>query len=221
MTKFVSYIRVSTQKQGQSGLGLEAQREAVARFVKARGGEIISPEFREIESGKVNSRPELTKALKRCKLTGATLVVAKLDRLSRDLGFLLTLRNSGVDFVACDLPEANTLTIAVMGAMAQHERELISQRTKAALKAAKARGTKLGGLRKGAADITLYKLQSVETQQAKADEFAETMREVIEPLAGQSLTEIARQMNEAGYKTARGLTGTWSAQTVKNLLARL
>ncbi|HVJ40003.1 MAG TPA: recombinase family protein [Dongiaceae bacterium] len=221
MAKYVSYIRVSTDKQGKSGLGLEAQREAVAQFVRARGGEIISPEYREIESGKVNDRPELTKALKRCKLTGATLVVAKLDRLSRDLGFLMTLRNSGVDFVACDLPEANTLTIAVMGAMAQHERELISQRTKAALAQAKARGTKLGGLRQGAADITAYKDRSTQALQAKADEFAESMREVIEPLKGQTLQAIADQMNTAGYKTPRGKIGSWTPTTVRNVLARL
>src|SRR5665213_1755839 len=141
--KFVSYLRVSTAKQGRSGLGLEAQREAVRQFVAARGGKIIAPEFVEVETGKRNDRPDLEKALKRCRLTGATLVVAKLDRLSRNAAFLMTLRDSGVSFVAADLPEANTMTVGVMAVVAQHEREAISQRTKAALAAARARGKTL------------------------------------------------------------------------------
>ena len=138
--KFVAYLRVSTGKQGRSGLGLEAQREAVRHFVASHGGKIIAPEFVEVETGKRNDRPHLENALKRCRLTGATLVVAKLDRLSRNAAFLMTLRDSGVRFVAADLPEANTMTVGVMAVVAQHEREAISQRTKAALGAAKARG---------------------------------------------------------------------------------
>src|SRR3954463_6854012 len=102
--KFVAYLRVSTAKQGRSGLGLEAQRHAVRQFVASRGGKIIAPEFVEVETGKRNDRPDLEQALKRCRLTGATLVVAKLDRLSRNAAFLMTLRDSGVDFVAADLP---------------------------------------------------------------------------------------------------------------------
>src|SRR5882672_7409199 len=149
-SKFVAYLRVSTAKQGRSGLGLEAQRESVRQFVVSRSGKIIAPELVEVETGKRNDRPELGKALKRCRLTGATLVVAKLDRLSRNAAFLMTLRDSGVDFIAADLPEANTMTVGVMAVVAQHEREAISQRTKAALQAAKARGTKLGGRRTGA-----------------------------------------------------------------------
>jgi DNA invertase Pin-like site-specific DNA recombinase len=141
--KFVAYLRVSTDRQGKSGLGLDAQRTAVHQFVAQRGGEIIAPEYREIESGKVNNRPELEKAMKRCRLTGATLLVAKLDRLSRNAAFLMTLKDSGVPFVAADMPDANTLTIGVMASLAQHEREMISKRTKAALEAARARGTKL------------------------------------------------------------------------------
>ena len=120
-SKFVAYLRVSTAKQGRSGLGLEAQHEAVQQFVTGRGGKIIAPEFVEVETGKRNDRPELEKALKRCRLTGATLVVAKLDRLSRNAAFLMTLRDSGVDFVAADLPEANTMTVGVMAVVAQHE----------------------------------------------------------------------------------------------------
>ena len=122
-SKFVSYLRVSTARQGKSGLGLDAQREAVRQFVTSRAGRIIAPEFVEVESGKRDDRPELVKALKRCRLTGATLVVAKLDRLSRNAAFLMTLRDSGVQFVAADLPEANTMTVGVMAVVAQHERE--------------------------------------------------------------------------------------------------
>lgn len=164
--KFVAYLRVSTARQGRSGLGLEAQQEAVQQFVRSRGGKIIAPEFVEVETGKRNDRPELMKALKRCRVTGAALVVAKLDRLSRNAAFLMTLRDSGVDFVAADLPEANTLTVGVMAVVAQHEREAISQRTKAALAAAKVRGTTLGGKRKGAAKIAVHQHRSVVAAQA-------------------------------------------------------
>jgi DNA invertase Pin-like site-specific DNA recombinase len=153
--KFVAYLRVSTAQQGRSGLGLEAQRETVTRFVAGSGGRLIAPEFVEIETGKRNDRPQLAAALKRCRATGATLVVAKLDRLSRNAAFLMTLRDSGARFVAADMPEANTLTIGLMAVMAQHEREAISRRTKEALAAANARGKKLGGNRAGSADILL------------------------------------------------------------------
>jgi DNA invertase Pin-like site-specific DNA recombinase len=135
-------------------LGLEAQREAVRHFVSSRGGRIIAPEFVEVETGKRNDRPELVAALKRCRVTSATLVVAKLDRLSRNAAFLMTLRDAGVEFVAADLPEANTMTVGVMAVVSQHEREAISQRTKSALAAAKARGTILGGRRMGAANTS-------------------------------------------------------------------
>src|SRR5262249_39658819 len=140
--RFVAYLRVSTARQGRSGLGLEAQRETVRQFIASRNGKIIAPEFIEVESGKRNDRPEFAKAIKRCRVTGATLLVAKLDRLSRNAAFLLTLRDSliasGVEYVAADMPEANTMTIGVMAVVAQHEREAISKRTKEALAAAKA-----------------------------------------------------------------------------------
>jgi DNA invertase Pin-like site-specific DNA recombinase len=143
-------------RQGASVLGLDAQRDSVCQFVTSRGGRIIAPEFVEVESGKVNARPELERAINRCKATCATLCVAKLDRLSRNAAFLLTLRGSGVLFVACDLPEANTMTIGVMAVVAQHEREAISAGTKAALAAAKKRGTVLGGHREGSPDIARH-----------------------------------------------------------------
>src|SRR5258706_2822013 len=138
--RYVAYLRVSTDRQGRSGLGLEAQRSAVAQYVAAKGGRIIEPEYVEVESGKRNDRPELEKALKHCRLTGAILIVAKLDRLSRNAAFLMTLRDSGAEFVAADLPEANTMTVGIMALVAQHEREAISARTKAALAASRARG---------------------------------------------------------------------------------
>jgi DNA invertase Pin-like site-specific DNA recombinase len=222
-TKFVAYLRVSTDRQGKSGLGLEAQREAVQRFVAGRGGKIIAPEYVEVESGKRNDRPKLTQALKRCRLTGATLVVAKLDRLSRNAAFLLTLRDSGADFVAADLPEANTMTVGVMAVVAQHEREAISARTKAALESARVRGTKLGGLRRGAADIASYQHQGVLAAALKADEKADELRETVEALQGEglSLNAMAARLNDQGVLTSRGKAGGWTATAVRRVLARL
>jgi DNA invertase Pin-like site-specific DNA recombinase len=141
MKKYVSYYRVSTAKRGQSGLGLEAQRTAVSTFV---GNASILKEFVEVESGKVNDRPQLVAAIDYAKGKGATLVIAKLDRLSRNAGFIFALRDSGVDFVCADMPDANTLTVGIFAVLAQHERELISSRTKAALQAKKKQGHQLG-----------------------------------------------------------------------------
>lgn len=221
--KFVAYLRVSTDRQGRSGLGLEAQREAVQRFVQGRDGAIVAPEHVEVESGKRNDRPRLAQALKRCRLTGATLVVAKLDRLSRNAAFLLTLRDSGVDFVAADLPEANTMTVGVMAVVAQHEREAISARTKAALAAARARGTKLGGLRHGAAEIASYQRQGVMAAAQRADAKSDELRETLETLQaeGLSLNAMARRLNEQGVLTSRGKADGWTATAVRRVMARL
>lgn len=218
---FVAYLRVSTARQGKSGLGIEAQREAVSRFVRERAGKIIAPEFVEVESGKHNDRPELDKAIKRCRLTGATLVVAKLDRLSRNAAFLMTLRDSGVAFVAADLPEANTMTVGVMAVVAQHEREAISARTKAALAAARKRGKALGGLRENAPDIARFQKQAVRAVQDKAQAKAEDRRDVIEALVaeGLSVNAMATRLNEASVRTARG--GAWTATAVKRTIERL
>ena len=218
---YVIYARVSTQRQGRSGLGLDAQREAARQYVVGRGGRVIAPEYVEIESGKRADRPELAKAISRCRKTGATLLVAKLDRLSRDVAFLMTLKNSGVDLAAADMPEANTLMFTVMAGLAQHEREVISARTRAALMAAKARGTKLGGYREGAADITDYQALGVEAVQGKAREDAELVRDDIEPMvkAGMSLRGIASALNEAGILSPR--RKTWSPQGVSNVIERL
>ena len=141
--RLVAYHRVSTVRQGRSGLGLEAQRAAIKNLAKERGGTVVAS-FTEVESGKVDSRPELQKALQVARLTGATLAIAKLDRLSRNAAFLLTLRDSGVRFIAADMPEANDLTVGIMALVAQQEREAIARRTKEALAATKARGRKLG-----------------------------------------------------------------------------
>src|SRR3954462_2324050 len=138
--RYVSYLRVSTDGQGHSGLGLEGQRAAVAGFIAGRA---LLSEHVEVESGADDDRPQLARALDACRLTGATLLVAKLDRLSRDAAFLLGLQKAGVPMVFADMPHANGFMIGVMAMLAQHERELISQRTKAALQAAKARGQKL------------------------------------------------------------------------------
>jgi DNA invertase Pin-like site-specific DNA recombinase len=219
--KFVSYLRVSTARQGGSGLGLEAQRVAVQQFVASRHGRTIAPEFVEIERDKNNHRPELLKAIKRCRLTGAVLVVAKLDCLSRSAAFLLTLRDSDIQFVAADLPEANTMTVGIMAAVAQHEREVISARTKAALAAAKARGKKLGGRRRGAVDIAGYQQQGVEAAQAKAAAKLADVAEDLRRLSGEGLTlsAIAQRLNNEHIHTSRGCA--WTATAVRRALLRL
>lgn len=211
--KFVAYFRVSTDRQGRSGLGLEAQRSTVTGYVAGRG-EIVG-EFTEIESGRKVDRPQLQAALDMAARHRATLVIARLDRLARNVAFIANLMDSRVDFVACDMPEANRLTLHILAAVAEHERDMISQRTKAALAAAKARGTRLGSpdgktARKAAAARLI----------AKADQFAATVQPMAEGLAlqGLSLREIARRLNDRGIKTSRGKA--WQATTVRNLLAR-
>src|ERR1700722_4424418 len=141
--KFVAYYRVSTAKQGASGLGLEAQQEAVRSYLNGGHWKMVS-EVTEIESGKRNDRPALAKALALCRVHGATLVIAKLDRLARNVNFISNLMEAGVEFTAVDFPQANRLTIHILAAVAEHEAAMISSRTKAALAAAKARGVKLG-----------------------------------------------------------------------------
>lgn len=224
MTKAVAYYRVSTAKQGASGLGLEAQREAVESLCLARGLELIAPPFTEVESGKRNDRPELVKALDRCRVTGATLVVAKLDRLSRNAAFLLALQDSGVPFVAADMPDANNLTVGIMALVAQQEREAISARTKAALAAAKARGTKLGNPNGAAALRRAGRGTAAGVRAAirKADEHALRLKPIVARLRAEghtSLDKLAAAMNGEGILTPRG--GRWHASSVRNLLARV
>jgi DNA invertase Pin-like site-specific DNA recombinase len=208
--KFVAYYRVSTDKQGRSGLGLEAQSATVESHARRNGGEIIA-QFQEIESGKRADRPELLKALELCRRKKAVLIIAKLDRLSRNVAFIANLMESRVEFIACDMPEANKLTLHIMAAMAQHEREATSKRTKEALAIVKARGTKLG---RPNADIK--EVQRHWSEQARA------VRERIYPTAqsmrqqGMTLTQIAQRLNDQGLKTCRN--GVWYASTVGQLL---
>lgn len=218
----VAYYRVSTVKQGQSGLGLEAQRAAVQQFLRARGGELVT-EFTEIESGKVDERPQLAEAMDHCLLTGSTLVIAKLDRLSRDLAFIANLKKAGVDFVAADMPDANTLTIHVMASFAQHEREAISQRTKAALAAAKARGVILG-CPLGAAPLLAAGRgngAAIKAVKTNADLYAQRLSRLVSRLLKDhpSIRKLSAALNDRGIKTRRG--GQWHPKSVQNLLKRL
>jgi DNA invertase Pin-like site-specific DNA recombinase len=219
--KFVSYLRVSTPRQGRSGLGIAAQREAVRHFVVSRVGELSSLEYVEVEIGKRNDRPELQKALKRCRLIRAMLVVAKLDRLSRNAAFLMTLRDSGVEFVAADLPEANTMTVGVMAVVAQHQREAISARTKAALAAAKARGKQLGGFRPGSAKIAIHQPAAIEAARKAARAWAEDRREDFEAMIRSELSfnAMAAKLNADGVRPRRG--DQWTATGVKRVLVHL
>jgi DNA invertase Pin-like site-specific DNA recombinase len=237
MTRAVAYYRVSTAKQGASGLGLDAQRKAVEGLCAERGWEIIAPPFEEIESGKNNDRPQLAAALERCKITGAILVVAKLDRLSRNVAFLAALQDSGAKFIAADMPEANELTVHIMAAVAQAERKAISKRTKEALAAVKARGAwqkadgtpyKSGqrlGNPNGAAALRRAGDASplgVAAAKAKANEHAQRLRGTVDSLRAEghtSLGSIATALNERKIVTPRG--GQWHASSVRNLLNRL
>ena len=215
MAEFIAYYRVSTSGQAQSGLGLEAQKQAVLDFINGNGDQIVA-EFTEVESGKRCDRPQLTNALDRCRGTGAKLVIARLDRLARNAAFLLTLRDSGVEFVAADMPDANRLTVGIMALVAEDEAERISQRTKAALAAAKARGVKLGGIRSWEAVNT-----SISRRTCAADTHAASVAPIIMEIraAGiSSLEGIAQALQARGIPTARG--GRWRAQTVRNVILR-
>jgi DNA invertase Pin-like site-specific DNA recombinase len=222
MKRFVTYIRVSTAAQGASGLGLEAQREAVRRA--AGDGEIIA-EFQEIESGSRNDRPQLAAAIKRCKATRATLLVARLDRLARNLRFITEIMDSGVDLLCADLPSVNRLTLQILGAVAEEERRLISERTKGALAAAKARGVKLGGVREGVDLATHAKAASKKAAQQRsqrANEAAERLRDGATELrqelgADASLHDLAAALTARGFTAPRG--GPVSAMTLHRALA--
>ena len=220
-SKFVSYYRVSTAKQGRSGLGLEAQKSAVESYLREHAGVELAS-YVEVESGKVNTRPQLQAALLRCRQTRATLLVAKLDRLSRNAAFRMSLRDSGVKFQALDIPEANTLTLGVLAVLAQHERELISGRTKAALAARRARGLPMGNPRDLSAHAARASALGRAANAAKALERAKLIAPQIEAARAAgctSLRQIASFLNGLEITTPRGKT--WTATAVKNTKALL
>lgn len=207
--RFVAYYRVSTDQQGRSGLGLDAQREAVQAF------STIIAEFTEIESGKRDDRPQLALALEHCRIHDAALLIAKIDRLSRDAAFLFTLRKAGVEIVAADMPQAGTLEFGIRAVFAQHEREEISRRTKAALAAAKARGVKLGcpTPRNG-------NRVAVALLQARARAFSDTILPFIVEAreAGRfTMREIAAYLAERGVRTFTGKPN-WHPSQVHNVI---
>lgn len=217
--KFISYLRVSTAKQGASGLGLEAQRQAVAEHLNG-GAWVLVREFVEVESGKRDDRPKLAEAMALCRLHGATLLIAKLDRLSRDAHFLLGLQKAGVDFVACDMPTANRLTVGILAMVAEEERRAISARTKAALQAAKARGTKLGGDR-GKLHLVrdVGRAAGIATRKARASGRTADLAPIIAELRAEgstTLSALAGGLNARGIPAARG--GAWSPMQVSRVL---
>jgi DNA invertase Pin-like site-specific DNA recombinase len=210
---FISYLRVSTERQGRSGLGLEAQRKAVEDWLNG-GNWTLLDEFIEVESGKRSDRPELTKALRACKAKKATLVIARLDRLSRDVHFISGLMKSGIDFIACDFPQANKLTIHILAAVAEHEREMISARTKAALQAAKERGKQLGSR-----NLVEISARGTASNRARARAWAANVLPVIEQLratGATTLEAIAKGLNGRGVPAPRG--GEWHKTTVQRVL---
>lgn len=209
--RFVAYYRVSTDRQGRSGLGLDAQRKAVSDYLNGGDWQLVG-QFTEVETGKKNERPELDRALALCRKQKAKLVIAKLDRLSRNLAFIAALMDAGVEFIAVDNPHANKLTLHILAAVAQHEREMIADRTKAALRAAKARGVKLG--RHGAEVLApAYRMQALH----RAESISPHLKELSK--SGLSAREIAAELSARGVLSASG--GKWHAQTVIRALRRL
>lgn len=225
--RFVSYLRVSTDRQGRSGLGLDAQRQAVADYLNGGSWELVQ-EVIEVESGGKNDRPQLQGAIEKCRAYGAKLVVAKIDRLTRDAAFLLNLRDAGIDFVAADMPDANRLTVGIMALVAEQEREAISQRTKAALAAAKARGTQLGAYRDGTfvgrvgtkKDAQRATAGRIQRANAYARDVLVALQDA-DPDGTASLSEIARRLTQSGVPTASGRGKEWTAAGVSRLKLRL
>jgi DNA invertase Pin-like site-specific DNA recombinase len=222
--RFVAYYRVSTQRQGRSGLGLEAQQRAVAEHLNGGNWRLVA-EFTEVESGKrADNRPKLTEALAACRVHGAKLIIAKLDRLARNVAFVSNLMEAGVDFEAIDFPQANRLTVHILAAVAEHEARMISERTKAALAAAKRRGVKLGGVHSGHKPFTARaRAMGPKARTAIAQRRAADIQPIIAELqAGgfQTLRTIAAELNARGIPTTSGM-GRWQANSVKRLLARL
>lgn len=234
--RFVSYLRVSTARQGRSGLGLEAQRSAVADYLNGGNWRLVA-ELVEVESGSKTARPKLAEALALCRAHRATLVIAKLDRLTRDAHFLLGLEKAGIDFVAADMPSANRMTVGIMAVVAEEERRMISARTKAALGAAKARGTRLGGVRlKVHGDpkrvygpgrpVIGTKATAAAARAGRSRKAAKRAADLaplvarLDPDSAMSLRALARALNDEGVPTATG-GGEWTAAGVARLRQRL
>lgn len=224
--KIVAYYRVSTKQQGDSGLGLDAQRADVTAFVRSRGATILR-EFEEIETGKSKDRPKLKEAIRHSKLTGATLVVAKLDRLARNVAFTSALMESGVDFVCCDCPQATPLTIHILAAVAEDEARRISARTKAALAQAKARGVKLGMhnpvIREKTRGRTGWKKGCERSLEVRAERVRSVYGAVIPIMRmllerGSTYEDVAKALNQEGYTTPRGKS--WSRATVFQVFSK-
>ena len=209
--RLVSYLRVSTSRQGASGLGLDAQRQSVAQYVVTQGAVLLS-EHVEIESGKLKDRPVLTRALAECRRQGAKLVIAKLDRLARNVHFVSGLMEAGVSFTAVDMPDASPFVINIMASVAQLEREQISERTKAALAVAKARGVRLGA--HGAVLAAAHRREAQAFALQLAGPIAEAQRS-----GADKLMEVARHLNLLGLRTREG--ATWSPGTVSRVMKRL
>ncbi|MDB5810506.1 MAG: Resolvase, N-terminal [Betaproteobacteria bacterium] len=221
--KIVTYRRVSTSQQERSGLGLEAQSAAIDAWAERTRATTVGT-YTEIESGRKNTRPELTAALHLAKVTGATLVIAKLDRLSRNAAFLLTLRDSGVRFIAVDMPDANELTVGIMALVAQQERQAISTRTREALAAARRRGVQLGNPNGARALRMAGRGNKAATASVKgrANAHAEDLRSVVKSLGEAGVTTLAAiavQLNTRGMRTPRD--AKWHPASVRNLLQRL
>ena len=211
MAEYVSYLRVSTQRQGISGLGIEAQRAAVEQYVAQSHGTLLQ-EYVEVETGSGKARPILGQSISLCRRTKATLLIAKLDRLARNVAFVSSLMESGVEFVAADAPYANRLMIHILAAFAEHERTLISERTKAALAAAKSRGVRLG--LNGQRLAALNRVTALEFAQLLSLPVAAARQN-----GAHTLASIAAELNDAGYRTRQG--AAWGPGTVLRLLRRL
>ncbi|MFZ9080279.1 MAG: recombinase family protein [Alphaproteobacteria bacterium] len=216
MQSFVAYYRVSTKRQGQSGLGLEAQQSAVAHHIDSTGGKLVG-EFKEIESGRKNQRPELKQALAEAKRAGAIVIIAKLDRLGRRASYILRLIDeSGVNFHICDMPNADKLCLTVLAAVAEREAENISARTKAALAAKKARGAKLGSPRILEAQKASLKVNKKKNRNRQDATRMFILREIIIKGRVSTHADIAECLNARGIETARG--GKWHTTTVRRLI---
>lgn len=213
MTTYISYLRVSTGKQAASGLGLESQQTIIRDFIAKNGGELLR-EVIEIESGRKDNRPELQKALSLCRKHNAVLLLPKLDRLSRSVAFVSGLMSSGIKFTLCDMPDATDFTLHIYSAVAQEERRLISERTKNALAAAKARGVKLG------ANGRILACNNY----AAAIDFAEGLRPEIEELRAsgyRTCQSLCDELNRLQIPTFRGGSTQWHVPQVHKLLKRL